>query len=117
MRSVLLPKALAATLLSMPLAACLSTSVTNDVPACERLIPAGLLAPVDGVPLPLPARHDDGHEVAQPWQEAFLSQSVQLQKSNERPPAVDHIYRTCLIMHRDALARSRRGPIGRLLGR
>lgn len=109
-------KASAAALLSTLLAGCASTAITNDVPECERLIPQSLLQPVEAVDLPEPAAHPDGHEQAQPWQEAFFGQSVQLEKANERPPAIDHIYRECLALHRKALKRSNRGFFGRLFG-
>lgn len=109
-------KAAAVLLLSTLLAGCVSTAIANDVPRCEALVPASLLAPVDGVDLPEPSAHADGHEDAQPWQEGFLGQSVQLEKANERPPAIDHIYRACLEMHRAALKRSTRGFLGRLFG-
>lgn len=86
------------------------------MPACDRLVPKSLLQPTEGVELPQPRQHADGHEEAQPWQEGFFGQSVQLEKSNERPPAIDHIYRECLQLHRDALKKSRRGFLGRLFG-
>lgn len=114
MRSEQLLKASAVLLLSTPLASCVSTQIANDVPDCARLIPANLLQPVEGVELPEARNLPDGHEDAQPWQEGFLGQSVQLEKANERPPAVDHIYRTCLALHREALAKSKRGWLARL---
>ena len=97
-------------------AGCVSTAIANDVPRCERLVPASLLSPIDGTPLPEDRKLADGHDDARPWQEAFLGQSVQLEKANERAPAVDHIYHECLAMHREALDRSNRGFFGRLLG-
>ena len=116
MRYARLLKGMAALPLAMPSAGCVSTAIANDVPRCERLVPASLLKPVDGTPLPEDRKLADGHEDARPWQEAFLGQSVQLEKANERAPAVDHIYRECLAMHREALGRSKRGFFGRLLG-
>ena len=116
MRYARLLKGGAALLLATASAGCVSTAIANDVPGCERLVPASLLRPVDGTPLPDDRKLADGHDDARPWQEAFLGQSVQLEKANERAPAVDHIYRTCLGMHRAALKRSKRGFFGRLIG-
>jgi hypothetical protein len=84
------------------------------VPACERLIPQSLLAPTPPAELPEPAQLEDGHDDAQPWQVGFVEQTGQLEIANGKPPAVDHIYRECLKMHRDALAKSNRGFFGRL---
>lgn len=116
MRYARLLKGIAALLLATPSAGCVSTAIANDVPACERLLPSSLLKPVEGTTLPDDRKLADGHDDARPWQEAFLGQSVQLEKANERAPAVDHIYRECLGMHREALGRSKRGFFGRLLG-
>lgn len=75
-----------------------------------------LLQAVDSAPVPEARQLPDGHDDAQPWQVGYLEQTGQLEKANERPPAVDHIYRTCLQLHRDALRRSQRGFFGRLFG-
>lgn len=107
MKSAMRRRLIAASLLCAPLAGCTHTAILNDVPSCERLIPSHLLQPVSGVPLPEPRAHADGHQDALPWQEAFLGQTGQLDKANERAPAVDHIYRECLAMHREALKRVR----------
>ena len=85
-----------------------STPVYGDVPECEKLIPASLTGAVNGVDIPAAKLLSDGHEDAEPWQLAFLGQTGQLEKANERAPAVDHIYRTCLQMHREALAKAKR---------
>ena len=69
-----------------------------------------------GADLPEPSQHADGHQDALPWQEAFIEQTGQLDKANERPPAIDHIYRQCLALHREALERSQRGFFGRIFG-
>lgn len=98
------------------LSGCVSTSIANDVPDCQRLIPASLLADTPPADLPEARQLPDGHDDAQPWQVGFIEQTGQLEKANERAPAVDHIYRECLAMHRDALKRAKRGFIGRLLG-
>lgn len=91
-----------------------SAPVYGEIPECEKLIPPSLTGPVEGVPLPDVELYDDGHEKAEPWQQAFLGQTGQLDKANDRPAAVDYIYRNCLQLHRDALKRSKRGPLGRL---
>lgn len=114
MKSGLLLKASAALLLSGPLAGCAHTNIVNDVPDCAALIPPMLLEPVPPAPLPEPRTLPNGAEDAQPWQEGFVAQTGQLDKANERAPAVNHIYSTCLRLHREALARSQRGFFGRL---
>lgn len=86
-----------------------SPPVYGDVPECERLIPASLKADVPGVPIP-------ESEEAEAWMQAFVGQTGQLDKANERPDAIDHIYSTCLELHRKALDRSKRGFFGRLFG-
>ena len=98
------------------LAGCVSTTIANDVPACERLIPRSLIDPTPAVDLPVSAKLADGHDDARPWQAGFLGQTGQLEKSNEKAPAVDHIYRGCLELHRAALAKSKRGFFGRIFG-
>ena len=91
------------------LTGCTTVPIYGDIPECERLIPASLKAPVPGVPIP-------DSEEAEPWMQAFIGQTGQLEKANERGPAIDHIYTSCLEMHRRALQRSRRGFFGRLFG-
>lgn len=86
-----------------------SAPVYGEIPECERLIPASLKTPVPGVPIP-------NSEEAEPWMQAFIGQTGALDKANERAPAVDHIYRTCLVMHREALRKAKRGFFGRLFG-
>jgi hypothetical protein len=86
-----------------------SPPVYGEIPECERLIPASLKADVPGVPIP-------DSEEAEPWMSAFIGQTGQLEKANERPDAIDHIYKTCLVMHRDALRKAKRGFFGRLFG-
>lgn len=80
------------------------------------LIPAILLEPTLPVDLPESRQHADGHQDAQPWMEGFIGQTGQLDKANGKTPAVDHIYRECLKLHREALERSQRGFFGRLFG-
>lgn len=109
-------RAIAMTLLFAPLVGCVSTSIANDVPRCEGLIPAMLLEPVPPADIPEARQLPDGHDDAQPWQEGYLLQTGQLEKANERAPAVNHIYASCLEMHRTALRRSSRGFLGRLFG-
>lgn len=78
-----------------------SAPVYGEIPQCERLIPASLKADVPGVPIP-------ESEGAEAWMQAFIGQTGQLDKANERPDAIDHIYKTCLEMHRSALAKAKR---------
>lgn len=100
----------AALLGTVTLTGCATTPpVYGDVPECERLIPESLKADVPGVPIP-------ESEDAEPWMQAFIGQTGQLDKANERPDAIDHIYKTCLTMHRDALNKAKRGFFGRLFG-
>jgi hypothetical protein len=93
-----------------------SAPVYGDVPECERLIPPELKAKVPGVPIPDTAVWPDGHEKAEPWQGAFLGQTGQLDKANDRAAAVDYIYSVCLKMHREALQKAKRGFFGRIFG-
>ena len=86
-----------------------SAPVYGEIPQCERLIPQSLKADVPGVPIP-------ESEEAEAWMQAFIGQTGQLDKANERPDAIDHIYRECLKLHRDALNRAKRGFFGRLFG-
>lgn len=86
-----------------------SAPVYGDVPECERLIPNSLKKDVPGVPIP------EGED-AEAWMQAFIGQTGQLDKANERPDAIDHIYRTCLEMHREALQKAKRGFFARLFG-
>ena len=78
-----------------------SAPVYGEIPECERLIPASLKAPVPGVPIP-------ESEEAEPWMNAFIGQTGQLEKANSRPEAIDHIYKTCLQMHRSALDKAKK---------
>lgn len=103
---------LATSLLSALLAGCAGRAVlTNDVPHCEKLVPAGLLQPVEHAPVPEARQLADGHDDAQPWQEGFLIEGGQLDKANDRAPAVDQIYRGCLDLFRDAVDRAMRRRI------
>jgi hypothetical protein len=96
--------------LALMLAGCVtSPPVYGEIPECDRLIPATLKAPVPGVPIP-------ESEEAEPWMQAFIGQTGQLDKANERGPAIDHIYSQCLAMHRKALERSRHGFFARIFG-
>lgn len=93
-----------------------SPAVYGDIPECERLIPPDLKAKVEGVPIPDGEIWPDGHEKAEPWQQAFLGQSGQLDKANDRTVSVDYIYKMCLTMHREALKKAKRGFLGRIFG-
>lgn len=86
-----------------------SAPVYGEIPECELLIPPQLKAPVAGVPIP-------ESEDAEPWMQAFVGQTGQLDKANDRTGAIDHIYANCLQMHRNALKRAKRGFFGRLFG-
>jgi hypothetical protein len=86
-----------------------SAPVYGEIPECERLIPPSLKEPVPGVAIP-------ESEEAEAWMQAFVGQTGQLDKANERPAAIDHIYRTCMELNRKALNRSKRGFFGRLFG-
>lgn len=103
---------------ALALGGCFTTSgiVANDVPECERLIPASLLAETPGADLPQARKLPDGHDDAQPWQVGFTEQTGQLEVANTKPPAVDHIYRECLKTHRERLERDTKGFFGRLFG-
>jgi hypothetical protein len=93
-----------------------SAPVYGEIPECEKLIPPSLLKPIEGVDVPTPEQWPDGHQKAEPWMLGYLGQTGQLDKANENPPAVDHIYRTCLGLNRKALDHAKRGFFGRLFG-
>lgn len=95
-------------------AGCVSTSIANDVPQCDRLVPPNLLAHVPSADIPETLQLPDGHDDAQPWQVGFLEQTANLVVANGHKEAVAHIYQSCLANHREALARARRGFFGRL---
>lgn len=103
---------------ALTLSGCITTRgvVANDVPPCERLIPASLLADTPPADMPQSAKLPDGHDDARPWQAGFIEQTGQLEIANTRAPAVDHIYRECLTLHRERLERDTRGFFGRLFG-
>lgn len=86
-----------------------SAPVYGEFPECELLIPPTLKAPVESVAIP-------DSEEAEPWQQAFVGQTGQLDKANDRTAAVDYIYRGCLQMHRNALKKARGGILTRLFG-
>lgn len=116
MKSRNLRLATAMTLLTVPLAGCVHTSIANDVPDCARLIPSSWREGVPAADLPVSAKLPDGHDDARPWQSGFVEQTGQLEAANDRTAGTDHIYAACLQMHRDALKRSSRGFLARLLG-
>ena len=111
-------KIFALTVLALALSGCVTprTVIANDVPPCERLIPPGMLEDTAPAALPVPAKLADGHDDARPWQGGFIEQTGQLEIANRKAPAVDHIYRECLKMHRDQLKRDTRGFFGRRFG-
>lgn len=116
MRSTMLPKQIVALLLLPSCAGCASTVISNDVPHCEKLVPDSLLKPTESADIPEVSFWPDGHEKAEPWEVRSLQQDGQLEKANEKPAAVDHIYRTCLELHREELKNSQRGFFRRLFG-
>lgn len=71
------------------------------------MIPQTLLQPTRPADLPALTYLPDGSADATPWQIGFLEQTAQLEKADEKAPAVDHIYRTCLALHREAQKRAR----------
>ena len=89
------------------LSGCISTSINSNVPECERVIPPSLLAETPPADIPIARQLPDGHDDAQPWQVGFVEQTGQLQIANTKAPAVDHIYRECLALHRAAIKRAR----------
>jgi len=99
---------------ALALSGCVTTTLANDVPECERLIPPSLTAPTPGADLPQARKLPDGHDDAQPWQAGFVEQTGQLEISNTKAPAVDHIYRECLATHRERLKKDTGGFFGRL---
>jgi hypothetical protein len=106
--------AIATTLLCVPLVGCAHTSIANDVPQCERLIPKSWKAGIPPADLPVPEKLEDGHDNAKPWQEGFAAQTGQLEKANDRAVDTDYIYSECLRLHREKLKESKRGFFGRL---
>lgn len=106
------PLAIAMLPLMLLSAGCQHTLAVSDVPPCERLIPSELLEPTPPTDQPVSAKLADGHDDAAPWQVAFIGQTGQLEIANAAKAAVDHIYRECLTMHREALKKSRRGFLG-----
>ena len=109
---------LAIAALPLILAGCVTTSgvVANDVPECERLIPPSLLAKTPPADMPVSAKLPDGHDDARPWQAGFIEQTGQLEIADSKAPAVGHIYRECLRLHRERLERDTTGFFGRLFG-
>lgn len=82
------------------------------MPECERLIPPSLLEGTPFAEAPVSAKLPDGHDDARPWQAGFIEQTGQKQIADAKAPAVDHIYRECLKLHRDRLARDTRKFLG-----
>lgn len=99
-----LSEAFLASLVAISLSGCAtfgSAPVYGEIPECERLIPASLKIDVPGVPIP-------DSEEAEPWMQAFIGQTGALDRANSRPDAIDHIYRECLRLHREALDKAKR---------
>jgi hypothetical protein len=91
-------------------------AVVPDIPQCERLIPPSLLEKTPPADMPVSAKLPDGHDDARPWQSGFIEQTGRLEVADGKAPAVDHIYRTCLDMHREQLKRDTGGFFRRLFG-
>lgn len=96
------------------LSACVTPAITNAVPQCDRLIPLALLEVVPFADMPVSAKLPDGHDDARPWQAGFIEQTGQKEKADARAPAIHHIYKTCLDMHREQLKQDTRGFFARL---
>lgn len=77
------------------------------MPDCARLVPDSLTENTPGSSIPEKRQLPDGHDDAQPWQIGFVEQTGQLEIANEKPRAVDHIYSTCLQLHREAIERAK----------
>ena len=107
MKSSLPRRATAMLLLCALSAGCAHTVITPTVPECERVIPPSLLEPTPPADLPAATYLPDGHDDAAPWQIGFLEQTAQLEKADAKAPAVDHIYRECLALHRKAQQRAK----------
>jgi hypothetical protein len=108
--------AIAMMLLCVPLASCAHTSVTNDVPNCERLIPPSWKQGIPPADLPVSETLPDGHDNAKPWQEGFIAQTGQLEKANDLRRDTDYIYSECLRVHREQLKKAKRGFFARIFG-
>ena len=57
-----------------------------------------------------------GHDDARPWQKGFNEQTGQLEKESDQKVAIDHIYRECLAMHREAVKKAKGGLFSRIFG-
>lgn len=100
---------------SLALAGCMTRpTVSVEIPHCDRYIPASMKEPVESADFPAPKAHADGHADAQPWREFGIAQTGQLDKSNDRSLAKDHIWKTCLDEHRKQYRASTKGFFGRL---
>lgn len=88
-------------------AGCVHTAILPSVPECDRVVPKFLLEKTAPADIPEARQLPDGHDDAQPWQTGFLEQTERLQVADLKAPAVDHIYRECLALHRAAQKRSR----------
>lgn len=88
------------------LAGCAHIATQIDVPDCARLIPPSLKQRVP------PTELTEGKPA---WDEAFILQTVQLDKANDRGDGIDFIYSECLKLHRDEMKRSTRRKVLGLL--
>lgn len=100
---------------SLTIGGCMTRPVvTVEIPHCDRYIPPSLKEPVESADFPATRAHPDGHADAQPWREFGIEQTGQLDKSNDRSAAKDHIWKTCLDEHRAQYRSSTKGWLGRL---
>lgn len=101
---------------ALALTGCMSSVIQSNVPECERLIPDAWRKPIEPASLPVPEKLADGHDDARPWQKGFVEQTGQLEKESDQKVAIDHIYRECLMMHRDAVKKAKGGLFSRIFG-
>ncbi len=84
MQSNLRLRAIATTLLIVPLAGCAATVIAPSASLCSDLLPSSWLEGIPPAPLPDSAKLADGHDDARPWQKGFVEQSGQLEAANGR---------------------------------
>lgn len=89
------------TTLALGLCACTRSIVMiPDAPSCWDYVPAQLVDPTPGAPLP--------NRAAGSWAAFGNVQTGQLEEANAKPPAIAHIVKTCEAKHAAALAKAER---------
>lgn len=94
-------------LLMLMLLAVLPSACTRSIvsyppaPSCWDYVPAELVKPTPGAPLP-------ADDTAGAWVTFGNSQTGQLEAANLKPPAIGHIVQTCERKHADAVAKAER---------